>query len=247
MAKVNLERRAEIGQEKRARTRAQLLAAASALFAKRSWASVTIDDLVREAGVAKGTFYVHFEDMHALTIAVADELIRSFDELIQPRRAATSDPLTTANSIPSDSPHRWFLRGLLTNILNPKVGIFYVTFLPLFIPAHVNVILFSLLLAGIHAFEGIIWFAIIIAAVRPLEAGDAAQRIQCRDGGNWARAALAYCNKFHMVLRQARKRDLGTVLDGPASAPGVHGVGPGRDRAVVAVGQPAIRQCHPPR
>ena len=33
----------EIGQEKRARTRAQLIAAASALFSKRSWASVTID------------------------------------------------------------------------------------------------------------------------------------------------------------------------------------------------------------
>ncbi len=93
MAKVNLERRAEIGQEKRARTRAQLIAAASALFAKRSWASVTIDDLVREAGVAKGTFYVHFEDMLALTVAVADELIHSFDEMIQLRRASTSDPL----------------------------------------------------------------------------------------------------------------------------------------------------------
>ena len=80
-------------QEKRARTRAQLMAAASALFAKRSWASVTIDDLVREAGVAKGTFYVHFEDMHALTVAVAGELIHSFDEMIQLRRASTSDPL----------------------------------------------------------------------------------------------------------------------------------------------------------
>ena len=93
MAKVNLERRAEIGQEKRARTRAQLIAAASALFAKRSWASVTIDDLVREAGLAKGTFYVHFEDMHALTVAVADELIHLFDEMIQQRRGSTSDPL----------------------------------------------------------------------------------------------------------------------------------------------------------
>jgi AcrR family transcriptional regulator len=93
MAKVNLERRAEIGQEKRARTRAQLVAAASALFARRSWAAVTIDDLVREAGVAKGTFYVHFDDMHALTVAVADDLIRSFDELIQIRRASTADPL----------------------------------------------------------------------------------------------------------------------------------------------------------
>lgn len=93
------------------------------------------------------------------------------------RRAASPNPdldsATPVNSAasalaPSESPRRWFLRGLLTNILNPKVGIFYVTFLPLFIPAHVNVILFSLLLAGIHAFEGVIWFAIIIAAVRPL-------------------------------------------------------------------------------
>jgi AcrR family transcriptional regulator len=53
----------------------------------------SIDDLVREAGVAKGTFYVHFEDMHALTVAVAGELIHSFDEMIQGRRASTSDPL----------------------------------------------------------------------------------------------------------------------------------------------------------
>jgi len=81
--------------------------------------------------------------------------------------AAPHDAPSTATS-PLDSPHRWFLRGLLTNLLNPKVGIFYVTFLPLFIPARANVILFSLLLAGIHAFEGITWFAIIIAAVRPL-------------------------------------------------------------------------------
>ncbi len=93
MAKINLARRAEIGQEKRARTRAQLLTAARALFAVRSWASVTIDDLVHEAGVAKGTFYVHFEDMHALTVAVADDLISEFDELIQPERTSVSNPL----------------------------------------------------------------------------------------------------------------------------------------------------------
>ncbi len=93
MARINLERRAEIGQEKRARTRAQLVAAACALFAKRPWTSVTIDELVQEAGVAKGTFYVHFDDMHALTAAVADDLIRTIDDLIQPQRAATPDPL----------------------------------------------------------------------------------------------------------------------------------------------------------
>jgi RhtB (resistance to homoserine/threonine) family protein len=68
----------------------------------------------------------------------------------------------------TDDPRRWFFRGLLTNLLNPKVGVFYVTFLPLFIPTGVNVVGFSVLLAGIHVIEGIIWFAILITAVRPL-------------------------------------------------------------------------------
>ena len=51
---------------------------------------------------------------------------------------------------------RCFIRGLLTNLLNPKVGVFYVTFLPQFIPSHVNVIGFSVLLALVHDVEGIL-------------------------------------------------------------------------------------------
>ena len=56
MAKVDPERRAQIGQEKRAKTRAQLISAATSLFAKRAVESVTVDDIVNEARVAKGTF-----------------------------------------------------------------------------------------------------------------------------------------------------------------------------------------------
>jgi AcrR family transcriptional regulator len=93
MAKIDLERRAEIGREKRARTKAQLIAAAKALFSERPWESVTIDEVVNEAGVAKGTFYGHFNDMNELAAVVADELIQSFDELIQPQRLSISDPL----------------------------------------------------------------------------------------------------------------------------------------------------------
>jgi AcrR family transcriptional regulator len=93
MAKIDLERRAEIGREKRARTKAQLIAAAKALFSERPWESVTVDEVVNEAGVAKGTFYGHFNDMNELAAAVADELIQSFDELIQPQRRSISDPL----------------------------------------------------------------------------------------------------------------------------------------------------------
>ena len=67
-----------------------------------------------------------------------------------------------------EEPRRWFVRGLLTNLLNPKVGVFYVTFLPLFIPAGANVVGFSMLLASIHVAEGILWFLVLIAAMRPL-------------------------------------------------------------------------------
>ncbi len=65
---------------------------------------------------------------------------------------------------PGASAPRWFVRGFLCNILNPKVGVFYVTFLPQFIPSGVGVTSFSLLLASIHVAEGILWFILLISA-----------------------------------------------------------------------------------
>ena len=64
--------------------------------------------------------------------------------------------------------HSWLVRGLLTNILNPKVGIFYVTLLPQFIPPHASVIAYSLLFTSIHVAEGILWLTVLTIAVRPL-------------------------------------------------------------------------------
>jgi RhtB (resistance to homoserine/threonine) family protein len=61
-----------------------------------------------------------------------------------------------------------FRQGLLTNLLNPKIGVFYITFFPQFIPASVNVTMFSLLLAVIHVIVSLAWFAVIIAATVPM-------------------------------------------------------------------------------
>lgn len=62
----------------------------------------------------------------------------------------------------------WLGRGFLTNMLNPKVGIFYVSFLPQFIPAGSAVAATTLLLALIHALLGLAWFGLLVAAVHPL-------------------------------------------------------------------------------
>lgn len=75
--------------------------------------------------------------------------------------SADVSPVTTASL-------RWFGRGLLTNLFNPKVGAFYASFLPQFIPTGVNPLLFSVLLAGIHAALGLTWFAMLAIAGGPL-------------------------------------------------------------------------------
>ncbi|MFZ3387596.1 LysE family translocator [Buttiauxella gaviniae] len=60
----------------------------------------------------------------------------------------------------------WFLRGMLGNVLNPKIGVFYVSFLPQFIPAGHSPIIWTFLLVSIHVVLGTLWSLTLIMATR---------------------------------------------------------------------------------
>lgn len=94
MARLNLERRAEIGLAKRTRTRAVILQAARTCYAAETAAPVTVNSVMQAAGLAKGTFYVHFQDLAALEAELGGALIEELDESLQPTRRAADHPLT---------------------------------------------------------------------------------------------------------------------------------------------------------
>jgi len=59
-----------------------------------------------------------------------------------------------------------FWRGLLSNVTNPKVGVFFITFLPQFVPAGVAVAPWIALLVVIHVVLSVIWLGLLIVATR---------------------------------------------------------------------------------
>lgn len=61
-----------------------------------------------------------------------------------------------------------FVRGLMTNLLNPKVGVFYVSFLPQFVPAGAPAGPVIFALAAAQGIMGTIWLLTLVAATRPI-------------------------------------------------------------------------------
>lgn len=88
---------------------------------------------------------------------------------------ADDGPIGAEATRPAGGPGSWRLRslleGLLTNVLNPKVGIFYLAFLPQFIAPGDPVLARSLLLGGLHVGIGVVWLSLLsfgLGRIRPL-------------------------------------------------------------------------------
>ncbi|MEB5696142.1 LysE family translocator [Klebsiella aerogenes] len=66
----------------------------------------------------------------------------------------------------NSSQGNWFIRGMLGNVLNPKMGIFYVSFLPQFIPAGHSPLIWTFILVSIHVAIGTIWSLTLILSTQ---------------------------------------------------------------------------------
>ncbi|MFJ1751413.1 LysE family translocator [Kitasatospora sp. NPDC088134] len=72
---------------------------------------------------------------------------------------------------PADRDGGWWAgwrRGTVTNLLNPKVGVFYVAVLPPFIPAGAPHLAAGVLLTSVHVAEGLLWSAVLIGFAHTL-------------------------------------------------------------------------------
>jgi len=87
MARARTQRATSVPKAER---RQQILTAARDEFAKRGYHQTTIDDIVAQAGVARGTFYLYFEDKRAVFADLIDRFAAQLAVTIV--RITTDDP-----------------------------------------------------------------------------------------------------------------------------------------------------------
>jgi AcrR family transcriptional regulator len=111
--------------QKKAETREALKRAALGCFADGGYRDTQIGDIARRAGVAHGTFYVHFESKEALI----DELVVEFNALLLTRlekafaRIDSTDPRAVARRLAEICLDHWKSERELLAALAERVGV----------------------------------------------------------------------------------------------------------------------------
>lgn len=76
--KVDIERRAEIGRERRARTRARIVAVTFDIYGRETGLHCRVEEVCEAAGITRQTFYNHFSGMEELRETLTWEVAHDF-------------------------------------------------------------------------------------------------------------------------------------------------------------------------
>lgn len=95
-----------------------------------------------------------------LTYAGAAYLIFLGAQMIY--RSFRSRDVNPVGVVVAGSKSRTFGVGLLTNLLNPKIGVFYLAVIPQFTPAQSHALLMGLALAAVHVLLTLVWSGVLI-------------------------------------------------------------------------------------
>lgn len=95
-------------------------------------------------------------------------------------RSRDGGPPEVDAPLPVGGRRRDLALGLGTNLMNPKVGVFYVAAIPQFVPDGVNPLLMGALLAGVHCALGTAWLSAVV-----LGAGYVGPRLRRSDAVRW--------------------------------------------------------------
>jgi threonine/homoserine/homoserine lactone efflux protein len=97
-----------------------------------------------------------------LRIAGAAYLIWLGLTSLWPRAAQRLGPATALSRDPEPRLHRTYVNGVVSNLCNPKIGVFFVAFLPGFMPPGVSVREFSFVLGIWFVIETGIWLSAMV-------------------------------------------------------------------------------------
>lgn len=89
---MNAKRKRETRAEKQARTRAELIATAARVFARRGYSGASVEEIAEEAGYSHGAVYSNFEGKADLFLAVFEEyMAERVGELAETQAALDAD------------------------------------------------------------------------------------------------------------------------------------------------------------
>ncbi len=89
---------------------AQIMEIALRLFAAKGYHSTSIDDIISEAGIVKGTFYLHFASKHNLLESIIDTHLKTLIESIKLLDISMAKPISEVKEF-----YIQITRGLMQN------------------------------------------------------------------------------------------------------------------------------------